>query len=333
MRSVALSLAIASLFASSAMATIGDTWILGIDHIDNSGFFQTFTGAGYSGPQSSGNAQYVGNAYGPPTSCFPGHCSDGSARIFWSLSGLSTNGHSLPSTTELYSVKFYGTSAPSNNDWQPIEVDFNGSGPGNGESQMDPNIPWAGQFGTNHQWIGADAKTPGSFISTGPGPQAPKSAAYNASGFDGTYMWMKSGSWLYAKWGFSGDTRRSWSAIQVTQVTPVLGPRPVGDYNQSDYVDAADYVLWRKTFDDTNYLTGRPADGNNDGWVDDYDYDIWRSHFGDVRSGISGLGLSSVPEPTALSLTAFVAIACLAAPRRPRYSDRPFRQGARAQSR
>lgn len=313
MRLVALSLAIAALSASPAMATIGDTWILGIDHIDNSAFFQTFTGAGYSGPQSSGSAQYVGNAYGPPISCYPGNCKSGDARIFWSLSGLSTNGHSLPTTTELYSVKFYGTSQPSNNDWQPIEVDFNGPGPGNGESQFDPNIPWAGQFGTNHQWIGADAKTPGVFVSTGPGPQAPKSAAYNASGFDGTYMWMNSGSWLYAKWNFSGDTRRSWSAIQVTQVTPTIGPPPVGDYNKNNYVDAADAVLWRKTFDEDNAVGGRPADGNFDGYVDDYDYDIWRQHFGNKASGISGLGFNSVPEPATLSLTAFVAFACLMA--------------------
>src|SRR5215216_1203598 len=54
MRSVGLSLAFALVAASSAMATVGDTWILGIDHIDNAGFFETFTGAGYSGPQSSG---------------------------------------------------------------------------------------------------------------------------------------------------------------------------------------------------------------------------------------------------------------------------------------
>jgi hypothetical protein len=316
MRLVGLSLAMALVAASSAMATVGDSWILGIDHIDNPGFFQTFTGAGYSGPQASGDAQYVGNAYGPPISCYPGHCSDGVARIFWSLSGLSTNGHALPSTAELYSVKFYGTSQPANNDWQPIEVDFNGPGPGNGEAQKDPNIPWFGQYGTNHQWIGADAKTVGAFVSAGPGPQAPKSAAYNASGFDGSYMWLNSGSWLYAKWNFSNDTRRSWSAIQLTQVTPAIGPPPVGDYNKNNYVDAADYVLWRKTFDDVNPAAGRPADGNFDGYVDDYDYDIWRQHFGNTATGIGGLGFNAVPEPATLSLTAFITIACLAAPRR-----------------
>src|SRR5436305_5124727 len=110
--------------------------------------------------------------------------------------------------------------------------------------------------------------------------------------------------------------RHSWSAIQLTQVTPALGPPPVCDYNGNNYVDTADYTLWRKTFDDVNYVDNpyRAADGNHDGYVDDYDYDTWRRHFGDVRSGISGLGFESVPEPTSLSLIAFVTITCMVAP-------------------
>ena len=313
MRSVGLSLAIAMMSASSAMAAVGDTWILGIDHIDNAGFFEIFTGAGYSGPQSSGATQYVGNAYGRgPGGPLP---RDGSARIYWSLSGLATNGDPLPTTTELYSVKYYGTTSPANNDYDPIEVDFNGPGPGDGQASNDPAIPWAGQFGTNHQWIVANNKTAGAFSTAGPGPQAPNSAAYNAAG-NGSYLWLQSGSWLYAKWDFTFDVRRSWSAIQLTQVTPAIGPPPIGDFNKNNYVDAADYVLWRKTFDDENPAAGRPADGNFDGYVDDVDYDIWRRHFGNTATGISGLGANLVPEPTTLSLTAFVTIACLIAPRR-----------------
>jgi hypothetical protein len=316
MRLVGITLMIALVAASSVMATVGDSWILGIDHIVNAGFFQTFTGSGYSSTQSSGNAQYTGNAYGPPISCFPGNCKSGDARIYWSLSGLSTNGSALPTTTELYSVKFYGTAQPANNDWQPIEVDFNGSQPGDGEGLNDPAIPWAGESGTNHQYIGADAKTAGQFRAAGPGPHAPKSAAYNASGFDGSYVWLNSGSWLYAKWNFPGDTRRSWSAIQLTQVTPAIGPPPVGDFNKNNFVDAADYALWRKTFDDENPAAGRPADGNFDGYVDDIDYSIWRRHFGDKATGISGAGFDLIPEPATFSLAGFVAIASLMAPRR-----------------
>ncbi len=301
MRAVGLCVAMATIFSSPVFGAPGDKWILGIDHIDNSGFFQTYAGAGYSGPQSSGSPSYVGNAYGPPTNCAP--CSDGVARIYWSLSGLSTTGSSLSTEPQLYSVKFYGTSAPANNDWQPIEVDFNGPGPGDGEAQFDPNIPWQGQFGTNHQWIAADAKVPGEWISTGPGPQAPKSAVFNASGFDGTYMWLQSGSYLYAKWNFSGNgIRRSWSALELTQVTPTDLPSPLGDYNKNGVVDAADYVLWRKTYDDETPAANRPADGNFDGYVDDYDYDIWKEHFGNTSGQGTGLGLSPVPEPAVISL-------------------------------
>jgi hypothetical protein len=315
MRLVGLSLAMAVLVGSSVIAATGDTWILGIDHIDNSGFFQSYSGAGYSGPQASGTATYTGNAYGPKTG---GPYQDGVARIYWSLSGLATNGDTLPTTPQLYAVKFYGTAQPGNSDWQPIEVDFNGSGAGNGEGLVDPSIPWAGQYGTNHQWIAADHKTVGAWVGTGPGPQAPSSAAYTASGFDGYYIWLNSGSWLYAKWNLGFNVNRSWSAIQLTQVTPAIGPPPLGDYNKNNYVDEADYVLWRKTFDDSTPAAGRPADGNFDGYVDDYDYDVWRQHFGNTATGIGGMGVNLVPEPATLSLTLLVAVAYLAAPRRRR---------------
>ncbi len=46
-------------------------------------------------------------------------------------------------------------------------------------------------------------------------------------------------------------------------------------------VDAADYVLWRKTVGTTGDPVGAIAtDGNGDGTVDNADYDVWRSNFG-----------------------------------------------------
>ena len=56
-----------------------------------------------------------------------------------------------------------------------------------------------------------------------------------------------------------------------------------GDYNHNGTVDAADYVLWRK------------SDGTQTG------YNTWRANFG--RTAGSGSGVSqntSVPEPTTL---------------------------------
>jgi hypothetical protein len=71
-----------------------------------------------------------------------------------------------------------------------------------------------------------------------------------------------------------------------------------GDYNHDDRVDAADYVLWRKTVGSTSTFA---ADGTGDKVVDLADYDVWRRNFGLVVPA-SGLGVGSVPEPTSALL-------------------------------
>jgi hypothetical protein len=52
-----------------------------------------------------------------------------------------------------------------------------------------------------------------------------------------------------------------------------------GDYNLNGVVDAADYVVWRKTLGGsvTPYTS---ADGNGDCKIDDSDRVMWRAHFG-----------------------------------------------------
>src|SRR4051812_17416567 len=56
---------------------------------------------------------------------------------------------------------------------------------------------------------------------------------------------------------------------------PVSGV--VGDYNHNGTVDAADYVLWRDTLNQS-VPNGNGADGNYDGVVNQLDLDIWRQH-------------------------------------------------------
>jgi hypothetical protein len=50
-----------------------------------------------------------------------------------------------------------------------------------------------------------------------------------------------------------------------------------GDGNDDGIIDAADYVIWRKTLGSTSALT---ADANSTGMVDPIDYLIWRQNYG-----------------------------------------------------
>jgi CHRD domain len=95
----------------------------------------------------------------------------------------------------------------------------------------------------------------------------------------------------------------------------------LGDYSDNGIVDAADYVLWRKTVLTTG--EGLKADSNNDNVINDDDYTAWRQNFGNAGLSStpgSGAALSaSIPEPGALALVAFALLAPLGLRRRPRY--------------
>jgi hypothetical protein len=93
-----------------------------------------------------------------------------------------------------------------------------------------------------------------------------------------------------------------------------FGTSVPGDYNGNDVVDAADYVLWKKTTSPT------PASFRNEvasiGTIDAADYAAWRARFGNFMpspgSG-SGLDNGAVPEPTSIWLVLMggSAIGCL----------------------
>jgi len=93
-------------------------------------------------------------------------------------------------------------------------------------------------------------------------------------------------------------------------------PSPTGDYNGNHTVDAADYVLWRRTLNTTVSPNGSGADGSGDGTINAADYAFWRARFG---NSVSGSGLSegsSVPEPVAVCGWMATAILIGAAHRR-----------------
>ena len=80
-----------------------------------------------------------------------------------------------------------------------------------------------------------------------------------------------------------------------------------GDYNRDGRVDAADYIVWRKTMgQDLAPYSG--ADGSGNGMVDEADFDFWRERFGDTFG--SGAGVTAeraVPEPATALLMVLVA--------------------------
>jgi len=113
-----------------------------------------------------------------------------------------------------------------------------------------------------------------------------------------------------------------------------------GDYNGDGTVDAADYVVWRKTVDQTG--ENLAADGDHSGAVDAADYNLWRANFGKMVAissssaafSLSGAGpfdattieFTVAPEPTTYGTICCAALIVLLSPRRlPRRSSKSGR--------
>jgi hypothetical protein len=123
--------------------------------------------------------------------------------------------------------------------------------------------------------------------------------------------------------GALGDGWNHFDDLQViTKVT--------ADYNHNGVVDAADFVVWRATLNQTG--SNLAADGSGpagvpNGIVDSYDYTYWRMNFGNIVGVAVGTSLSrvlaaSVPEPTAGILFATGLFALI--------SNRSLRQNRRS---
>ena len=117
---------------------------------------------------------------------------------------------------------------------------------------------------------------------------------------------------------FAGDVDPSLSYVELMmkesgiapKLTLFLDNRLEGDFDSNGVVDAADYVVWRRSMGKLG--TGLAADANRDNSVTAADYDIWRANFG--RTSGAGASVSAaVPEPAAVTL---LLIAALAFPKR-----------------
>jgi hypothetical protein len=86
-----------------------------------------------------------------------------------------------------------------------------------------------------------------------------------------------------------------------------------GDYDGDEDVDGDDYLVWKRDF---GLSAASAADGNNDGVVNAADYVVWRNNAAASSAGLVVSNAAAVPEPSAISLALWLAIASLAAHRR-----------------
>jgi hypothetical protein len=80
-----------------------------------------------------------------------------------------------------------------------------------------------------------------------------------------------------------------------------------GDYNGDGLVNAADYTEYRNHLGQAFQLDNEVA-GVTPGMVTPEDYDAWKARYGNGMLGGGGLGGATVPEPSALALTALALV-------------------------
>jgi hypothetical protein len=91
----------------------------------------------------------------------------------------------------------------------------------------------------------------------------------------------------------------------------VTAPGLNGDYNHNGAVDAADYVIWRKSLGLIG--DGLPADGNGNDEVDLEDYDVWRTNFDRTSGSAAGANAVTIAEPASGLIAGLLLACCLIA--------------------
>jgi len=99
---------------------------------------------------------------------------------------------------------------------------------------------------------------------------------------------------------FGGDPNGSTVFPQFMDVDYVRVWQPQtglsGDYNSDGVVDAADFVVWRRSAEQIGIGLG--ADGSGNGSIGPEDYEIWRSAIGSSNLlPAASIAMSQVPEP------------------------------------
>jgi endoglucanase len=133
------------------------------------------------------------------------------------------------------------------------------------------------------------------------------------------WTWWAAGPW-WGNYMFSLEPTNLGQPSQVDR--PAMGvlqphlafpsPQPAGDFNRDGAVDAADYVVWRKSLNELVPL-GAGADADRNGIVQQADFNVWRANFGATSGSGSTMDSAIVPEPPSLILLMTLLVALRAA--------------------
>jgi hypothetical protein len=96
------------------------------------------------------------------------------------------------------------------------------------------------------------------------------------------------------------DSTSTIYSLSGNTAIPLTTPQFLGDYNLNHVVDAADYVLWRKTLGTVGISAFSGADGSGSATVDAADYNVWRGNFGATSAAVGGLDMGGTATDGAL---------------------------------
>jgi hypothetical protein len=87
----------------------------------------------------------------------------------------------------------------------------------------------------------------------------------------------------------TGGAKLDIGAVEMPRPTPALP----GDYSLNQFVDAADYVIWRKTSGTSVTQPYAGADGDGNQTINASDYVVWREQFGGHLSAAASLQIDA----------------------------------------